>query len=106
MDIEVLPSEPSNHEGPSVIIDSDGRSKPIMPQKNPKRTDTYDFILTQTAKTTCLPCLSRSTEVVIIFALFTSLSMINAILTVYYTSPKPPSLSFLYDIIDNEDIQR
>ncbi|CAF1444074.1 unnamed protein product, partial [Adineta steineri] len=91
MDIEVLPSEFSNHEGPSVIIDSDSRSKAIMTQQDPTRTDTYDFILTQTPRTTCLPCLSFSTKAVIIFALFTSLSMMNAILTVYYTSAKPPS---------------
>ncbi|CAF0742600.1 unnamed protein product [Adineta steineri] len=91
MDIEVLPSEFSNHEGPSIIIDSDSRSKTITTQKDPTPTDPYDFVLTQTTTTTCLPCLSRSTKVVIIFALFTSLSMMNAILTVYYTSAKPPS---------------
>ncbi len=40
------------------------------------------------------------------FSIFTSIVMVIGILTVYYTSPKPPGIFFVYYIVDNEGTEK
>jgi len=53
-----------------------------------------------------LPSISHSIKGAFIFTLFTSIVMVIGILTVYYTSSKPPGMFFLCYIFDNGGIEK
>jgi hypothetical protein len=119
MDIEVLPPELSSQQG-LAVVDSNNGSNSIPAQHNPNtivndidhstkipKTRNISFISFQLClrfvffKMISLTSISHTINRAIIFAVFTSIAMVIGILTVYYTSPKPPGMFFLCYIFHN-----
>lgn len=124
MDIEVLPPELSSQQG-LAVVDSNNGSNSIPAQHNPNtivndidhstkipKTRNISFISFQLClrfvffKMISLTSISHTINRAIIFAVFTSIAMVIGILTVYYTSPKPTGMFFLYYIVDNEETEK
>ncbi len=124
MNIEVLPSEQSGHEDPTAA-DSNVEPESLPHRHDPKKivsdidkstkvpTTRYIlfisfqlFFASIFFREKLLPSISHSVKGAIMFAIFTSIAMVIGILTVYYTSPKPTGMFFLYYIVDNEETEK
>jgi len=124
MDIEVLPPELSSQQG-LAVVDSNNKSNSIPDQHDPK-TIVNDIVnstkipktrhISFTSFKLCLrsvyfrmislASMSHSINRAFMFAVLTSIAMVIGILTVYYTSPKPPGMFFLYYIFHNAGTDR
>jgi len=119
LDIEVLSPELSSQQG-LAVVDSNNESNSIPAQHNPntivddidnstKIPKTRHILFTSFQlclrsvffRMISLASMSHSINRAIMFAVFTSIAMVIGILTVYYTSPKPPGMFFLYYIFHN-----
>jgi hypothetical protein len=113
LDIEVLSPEHSSQQG-LAVVDSNNESNSMPAQHNPNtivddidnsakipKTTYISFISFQLClrsvflRVISLASISHSIKGAIMFAVFTSIAMVIGILTVYYTSPKPPGMFFL-----------
>ncbi len=124
MNIEVLPSEKSGHED-RTAADSNEEPKSLPDRHDPKKivddidnstkvpTTRYSSFISFRLcfvsiffREKLLPSISHSVKGAIMFAVFTSIVMVIGILTVYYTSPKPPGMFLIYNIVDNEGTEK
>jgi hypothetical protein len=124
MNTEVLPPEQSDHED-RTAADSNEEPKSLPDRHDPKKivddidhstkipTTRYNSFISFRLcfvsiffREKLLPSISHSVKGAIMFAVFTSIAMVIGILTIYYTSPKPPGMFFLYYIVDNERAEK